>query len=411
MLSHKHTDVLVIGAGPAGCLAAAILKKRGFEVTLVEKQKFPRFVIGESLLPKVMEHLEAAGLLEAVKKMGFQEKKGALFVHDNAICEFNFSEKFSAGWDWTWQVQRADFDKALADEIEKKGVKILYETAVSKIEFSGTNSLTTVDVADGSQTEIAAKFIVDGSGYGRVIPKMLDLEQASSLAAKQSLFAHVKDERRTDEHRIIALILKENTWAWVIPFSDGTTSLGIVSDATYFDSFSKEPLEQFREIIESSNFLKTRFGSTDLVFEPKKLAGYAVSCKKLYGEGFVLVGNATEFLDPIFSSGVTFAVESGHLAGNLVADFLEGKAVDWENEYSAHMRQGIEVFRAYVEAWYSGDLQKVFFTPNPDFDIKSQICSVLAGYVWDMENPFVRKPKRALKSLISFLEMRNQSVK
>ncbi|AWV99156.1 NAD(P)/FAD-dependent oxidoreductase [Arcticibacterium luteifluviistationis] len=411
MLSRIQTDVLVIGAGPAGCLAAAFLKKRGFDVTVVEKQKFPRFVIGESLLPRVMGHLEDAGLLEAIKDMGFQEKRGALFIHGNEVCEFDFSEKFSEGWDWTWQVKRADFDKALADDIFRKGVNLLFETTVTQIEFSGTDSITTIVSNDGTTSEVSAKFIVDASGYGRVIPRMFDLEQASSLSPKQTVFSHLKDEKRTDDSRIIALIIKENTWAWIIPFSDGTTSLGIVSDAEYFNSFSEAPLSQFREIIESNDFLKARFGEADLVFEPKKLGGYAVSCKKLYGEGVVLVGNATEFLDPIFSSGVTFAVESGHLAGDLVADFLEGKKVDWEEDYSVYMRKGIEVFKTYVEAWYSGDLQHIFFAPKPDLGIKRQICSVLAGYVWDTENPFVRRPEKSLKALSSFLEIRNKSVK
>lgn len=409
MLGQVQTDVLVIGAGPAGCLAAAILKKRGFAVTVVEKQKFPRFVIGESLLPKVMSHLEDAGLLDAIKEVGFQEKRGALFVHGDEVCEFDFSEKFSKGWDWTWQVKRADFDKALADEIIRKGVKVLFETTVTEIKFSGTDSVTTVVSNDGVRSEISAKFVVDASGYGRVLPRMLDLEQASSLSPKQTIFAHLRDEKRTDETRIIALIIKENTWAWIIPFSDGTTSVGIVSDAAYFNTFSEESEKQFREIIASNEFLKKRFGDSELVFEPKKLAGYAISCKELYGDGFVLVGNATEFLDPIFSSGVTFAVESGHLAGDLVADFLESKSVDWETEYSVYMRKGIDVFRAYVEAWYSGDLQQIFFTPNPDLEIKRQICSVLAGYVWDKDNPFVRRPQKALKSLVSFIEMRKKS--
>lgn len=409
MLKQIQTDVLVIGAGPAGCMAAAILKKRGFDVTVVEKQKFPRFVIGESLLPKVMGHLEDAGLLEAIKKVGFQEKRGALFVHDKEVCEFDFSEKFTEGWDWTWQVKRADFDNALAKEIIQQGVSVIFESTVTEVAFSGTKSITTIVSKEGTSLEVMANFVVDASGYGRVLPRMLDLEQASSLVQKQTIFTHLKDYKRTNESRIIALIIEENTWAWIIPFSDGTTSVGIVSDAAYFDNFSEQPEKQFKEIIGSNDFLKKRFSGSELLFEPKKLGGYAVSCKKLYGKGYVLVGNATEFLDPIFSSGVTFAIESGHLAGDLVADFLEAKQVDWEEDYSAHMRKGIDVFRAYVEAWYSGDLQRIFFTPNPDLEIKRQICSVLAGYVWDMENPFVRRPKKTLKSLSSFLEMRKKS--
>ena len=106
-MNSERTEILVIGAGPAGTIAASLLNKQGFKVKIVEKEKFPRFVIGESLLPRVMDHLEEAGLLEAVKKAGFQEKFGAKFVRGNEICDFNFTDQFSKGWTWTWQVPRS----------------------------------------------------------------------------------------------------------------------------------------------------------------------------------------------------------------------------------------------------------------------------------------------------------------
>src|SRR3954465_11594578 len=121
-MSTEHVDVLVIGAGPAGCISASIINKEGFKVKIVEREKFPRFVIGESLLPRVMDHLEEAGLLEAVKQAGFQQKFGAKFVRGEEICDFNFTEQFTKGWTWTWQVQRAKFDKILADTVASFGV-------------------------------------------------------------------------------------------------------------------------------------------------------------------------------------------------------------------------------------------------------------------------------------------------
>src|SRR3569832_2115523 len=122
----KQVDVLINNAGPSGSIAAALLKKAGLDVMIVEKMKFPRFVIGESLLPRCMEALEEAGLLEAVKAKGFQQKDGAKFVMGDKVCDFNFSNQYTPGWQWTWQVPRSEFDKTLADECEKKGVPILY---------------------------------------------------------------------------------------------------------------------------------------------------------------------------------------------------------------------------------------------------------------------------------------------
>src|ERR1700712_3176377 len=144
----EKVDVLVIGAGPAGTVAASIINKAGFTVKIVEKQKFPRFVIGESLLPRCMEALEEAGFLDAVKEKGFQEKFGAKFVKNGKICDYIFADQFTAGWNWTWQVPRADFDKTLADEVEKMGVPVCYETAVTAITFYGSDSVTTVEDRD-----------------------------------------------------------------------------------------------------------------------------------------------------------------------------------------------------------------------------------------------------------------------
>ncbi len=123
-MKSEQVDVLVIGAGPAGCIAAAMIHKQGFKVKMLEKEKFPRFVIGESLLPRVMDHLEEAGLLEAVKKEKFQEKFGAKFVRGDEICDFNFGDQFSNGWKWTWQVPRAQFDQVLAETVKAQGVSL-----------------------------------------------------------------------------------------------------------------------------------------------------------------------------------------------------------------------------------------------------------------------------------------------
>src|SRR5687767_11765471 len=126
-MNLEHVDVLVIGAGPAGCIAASIINKQAFKVKIVEREKFPRFVIGESLLPRVMDHLQEAGLLEAVKAAGFQQKTGAKFVRGKEVCDFSFSEQFTDGWTWTWQVPRAQFDKVLADATAQNGVDIEFE--------------------------------------------------------------------------------------------------------------------------------------------------------------------------------------------------------------------------------------------------------------------------------------------
>lgn len=413
MLKEK-VDVLVIGAGPAGTVAASLVNKNGFSCKIVEKQKFPRFVIGESLLPRCMEHLEEAGFLEAVKAHGFQQKFGAKFVNGDKVCDFNFSDQFSKGWGWTWQVPRADFDKILADTVASQGVPVEFETGVTDIKFHGTDSVTTVEDAQGNKKEIEARFIIDASGYGRVIPRMFNLDKPSNFDPRKTLFTHIEDVNRPgaelEGNRITVVIHQPRTWIWVIPFSNGVTSVGFVGDPSFFNDFQGTPEEKLRSIIQSESTIAERFKDCKFMFEPRSIEGYAISATKLYGDGFVLTGNSTEFLDPIFSSGVTFAMESGSKAGKLVSKFLKGESVNWDKEFVEHMMQGINTFRSYVSAWYEGILPEIFFAPNPDLTNKKQICSVLAGYVWDLENPFVRKHERALKSLVEVIRLERESV-
>src|SRR6187401_1124296 len=193
-MKTEKVDVLVYGSGPSGTVAASIINKAGLKVKIVEKLRFPRFVIGESLLPRCMEGLTEAGFIDAVKEKGFQEKFGAKFVKNGKVCDYLFADQFTPGWNWTWQVPRAEFDKTLADTVEKMGVPVSYETTVTKIVFNDdSSSLTTVTDKDGNESHIEARFIIDGSGYGRVIPRLFNLDRPSNLPPRKALFAHTKD--------------------------------------------------------------------------------------------------------------------------------------------------------------------------------------------------------------------------
>ena len=414
-MSIEKTDVLVIGAGPAGCIAASILHKNGLRVRVAEKTKFPRFVIGESLLPRVMDHLEEAGLLEEVKKGNFQKKFGAKFVKGDKVCDFNFEDQFSNGWTWTWQVPRAEFDLLLANGVIKKNIPLTFETAVTSIQFNDDeSSLTTLEDANGNKTQIEARYIIDASGYGRVIPTMLGLNKQSSFDPRKTHFTHFKDPNRppgVEGNRITAVIHREQVWIWIIPFSNGNTSVGFVGDPKFFKDYPEDDAERMRAIVADCDFLKDRFKDQPMVLAPRSIEGYAITSTTFHGKGFVTVGNATEFLDPIFSSGVTFAMESGSTAAKLVSRKLKGDTIDFQAEYVDHMMQGINTFRSYVSSWYDGDLHEIFFSKKQAPEIKKQICSVLAGYVWDLENPFVKKPTRAIKALATIIRMQKASAK
>ncbi|SFN50353.1 Dehydrogenase (flavoprotein) [Bizionia echini] len=405
-------DVLVIGAGPSGCVASAYLHQQGLNVKVVEKTTFPRFVIGESLLPRCMDHFEEVGLLDALKAANFEIKRGARFMKDDVVCNFDFSDKHSEGWDWTWQVPRADFDTILANEVEKMGVDISFEHEVVAVEIADNGtSTTTIHDADGNPYKVEAQFIVDSSGYGRVLPRLLNLDKPSSIPEHSSIFGHVKDVNRPkgEEGTLITFdVLDKDTWFWVIPFSNGNTSLGFVGKNEFIDSFEGDTSTRLQTMFKQSDYYYERFKDAPLLFEPKSIRNYSKAVTKFYGNGFVLTGNSAEFLDPVFSSGVTFATESALRSAKLISKQLQGETVNWEEDYSNYIKSGVDVFATYVKEWYTGNLQTLFFHRPENLEVKRQICAVLAGYVWDETNPFVTKHNRIVKSLAHLINMENE---
>lgn len=404
----ENVDVLIIGAGPSGSVAGSYLHKMGVHIKMVEKTKFPRIVVGESLIPRVMDNFDAAGLLPALNEYNFQKKEGARFIRGNQICHFDFSDKFSEGWDWTWQIPRADFDKAITDEMQRKGVDIEFETEVLHIEFEGTTSKVTVRHADGATKIIQAQFLIDASGYGRVVPRQLKLEAKSKLSPHSAIFTHVKDTNRPEgeEGTLISFdILETKVWLWVIPFSNGNTSIGIVGPTDYINNLGEDTVLALQKAIQLSDFYIKRFDQVPFLFEPKKLSNYSVSVEQMYGNGYVLTGNSTEFLDPVFSSGVCFATESGLLAAQLVLRQTKGETIDWKTQYADYINEGIDVFTTYIQEWYTGNLQELFFHQPENPDVKRKICAVLAGYVWDKENPFILKHNSVIKNMAHLIQM------
>ena len=412
-MKTEKVDVLVIGAGPSGTVAASIINKAGFKVKIVEKLKFPRFVIGESLLPRCMEALTEAGFVEAVKAANFQEKFGAKFVKNGKVCDYLFADQFTPGWNWTWQVPREEFDKILADTVEKMGVPVCYETTVTDIKFNGSDSVTTVEDLEGNKSQIEARFIVDGSGYGRVIPRLYNLDKPSNLVPRKTLFAHVVDLKRSmddEPNRITIIVHQKGIWVWVIPFSNGNTSVGFVGDPEFFKQQQGNNEEQLRALIATEPYLSDRLKDVEMIFEPRVLESWSASSSTFHDDGFVLTGNVTEFLDPVFSSGVTLATVSSQLAAHLVIRKLNGENIDWQKEYTEPMMQGVDTFRSYVMAWYEGTLDTIFFADNQVPKIKSMICSVLAGYVWDTDNPYVKDHKTALQKLARTIQLRDSLI-
>ncbi|WP_226504218.1 tryptophan 7-halogenase [Pseudomonas sp. MWU16-30317] len=403
ILESEQRTVVVIGAGPAGAIAAALLKRKGHDVLIVERQQFPRFSIGESLLSHCLDFVEEAGMLDAVQAAGFQMKNGAAFAWGEQYSAFDFGDTFSAGKPTTFQVQRASFDKLLADQASAQGVEIRYGQAIIAADFSATPRLQ-VRREDGSEYSLEARFVLDASGYGRVLPRLLGLEKPSDFPLRQAIFTHVEDRidhQGFDRNKILITVHPEHrdVWFWSIPFSDGRCSVGVVGAKEYFAGRQGDLDACLKEFVAQTPSLHKVLVNAVWDTPARTIGGYAANVTSLHGKGFALLGNAAEFLDPVFSSGVTIAMRSASMAAGLLDAELNGAAVDWQSQFAAPLKRGVDTFRAYVEGWYDGSFQDVIFYPGSAPEIRRMISSILAGYAWDSRNPFVAEPARRLRMI------------
>ena len=404
IVEMESRQVVIIGAGPSGAIAAALLKRKGHDVLVIERQHFPRFSIGESLLSHCLDFVEEAGMLDAVNAAGFQRKTGAAFAWGERYSAFDFGDTFTNGKPTTFQVQRADFDKLLADQAALQGAEIRYGDAIVSVDFDRAKPQLDVRREDGSEYRVEAHFVLDASGYGRVLSRLLDLEAPSNFPVRQAVFTHVEDHIDTpafDREKILVTThpLHRDIWFWTIPFSNGRCSVGVVAAAEHFEGRDTDLDACLRGFIAETPSLAGVLNNAVWDTPARTLGGYAANVKTLHGPGFALLGNAAEFLDPVFSSGVTIAMRSASMAAAVLHRQLQGETVDWQSEFAEPLKRGVDTFRCYVEGWYAGTFQDVIFYEQSQADIRRMICSILAGYAWDERNPFVSEARRRLKMI------------
>jgi len=405
-MANETAEILIVGAGPAGSVAAALLRQQGRQVLVIEREQFPRFSIGESLLPQSMAYLEQAGMLQAVVEAGFQFKNGAAFMHDGSYTDFDFRDKHSAGWGTTYQVQRGHFDHILASEAKRFGAEVRFRHEVLDIALGqGANggARVTVRHADGHSYSVDAGFILDASGFGRILPRLLKLETPSNFPVRGAIFTHVQDGivAGFDRNKIRVTVHPKHcdVWFWTIPFAGGRCSQGVVAETSFLDRYQGTPTERLQAIVAEEPSLQGLLANAVWDTPARQITGYSANVEKLWGQGYALLGNAGEFLDPVFSSGVTIAFKSASLAAAALQRQFAGETVDWQADYGIPLRKGVDTFRAFVESWYAGGFQKIIFHQDKQPEVKRMIAAILAGYAWDQSNPLVKETPRRLAAL------------
>lgn len=402
-MDTSRTDVLIIGAGPAGSVAAAILAGKGYAVEMVERAQFPRFSIGESLLPQSMVYVEEAGLLDAVQAHGFQFKDGAAFHWNGVTTSIYFPDKSASGPSTTFQVMRSDFDNLLAKGAAARGANVSFGQEVIAFESDDSGAAAVIQDESKQKRRIEARFALDASGFGRTLSKLCKLETPSDFPVRRAVFGQVIDhisDPAFDRNKILVSInpINSEIWYWLIPLKDGLSSVGVVGPEAAVEAAGANEHERLWNLIAQVPHKANLLERSEVYRPAATIVGYACNVKSLVGPSYALLGNAAEFLDPVFSSGVTIAVKSASLAAGLLDRTFQGESVDWNKDFVEEVYVGIDAFRACVAAWYAGGLQRIIFNrPTHMTEVTRMLTSVLAGYAWDRDNRFVTEPQRFIR--------------
>lgn len=385
--ADSSPDVLVIGGGPAGSCAATRLRQRGLRVLVAEKRAFPRFCIGESLLPAGNRLLAEMGVLEKVAAAGFVPKFGAEFHRGDGseAKKVVFAEGLVPGLESAFQVDRARFDALLLDHARMLGADVRMETAVRSLERDGDGWRVTLTGTNGTET-LTVPWVIDSTGRD---PGLTSAQKAaldpSPFPKRLAIYSHFRGVPRAPgrEGGNILVVRLDGGWFWIIPLDAERTSVGLVATVAAFRDARLEPAEFFQRAVAGSVRLRELLGGATPALGFHVASDYSYFRRELAQERLVLAGDAAGFFDPIFSSGVFMALWSGGRAADLVAQaHAAGRelSVAERRRYTRAVKAHAGVFQKLIAAFYDEDAFEVFMCQEVPFDIQRGINSILAGH-------------------------------
>ncbi len=382
----QECDVLIIGGGPAGSTAAALLAERGRDVVLLEKAAHPRFHIGESLLPRNTALLDRLGLREQVAAIGVH-KPGAEFVSDatGQSVHFAFALGLDKQYTYSWQVRRAEFDELLFRTARFRGARAEENTRVTEIQFAppGGRAQVTAAGPDGGLRRFAPRFVLDASGRDTFLAGKLRTKQSNKHNTTAALYAHFRGvERRGGElEGYITVHLAEDGWFWMIPLPDGVMSVGFVGDQSAFKGRRGTPHDLLMDRINGSPTVSARMRRAELLSDVTSTGNYSYRSTSAWGEGYMLIGDAFGFVDPVFSSGVLLAMTAGDLGADVADAWLDDPAagrararrVERDVTHAMHRISWL-IYRINTPA-----LRHLFMAPKNVLRMRDGLVSLLAG--------------------------------
>lgn len=381
----SNWDAVIIGGGPAGSTAAMTLAKEGRKVLVLEKETFPRFHIGESLLPYNVGLFQELGIWEKIQNAGFMVKRGAQFWTGDATLHMrlNFGDGSFTDYPDSVQVERAKFDLLLLNHARECGAEVREGSIVLDHVVEADGVKVRYRGADGQEREERGAFLVDASGLGNFTANREGIRKYYAKHKKVAIFGHFNNvEMPQDEgHGDILIIRRTNSWCWMIPLSDEKTSVGLVMDRSDFQAANQKPDALFNEVVANTPALQNRLKDSTMVSQVHVLMDFSYQNEQLVAPRLVRVGDASGFIDPIFSSGVFLAMQSGNQAGREVHTALEQGAVMTEGlkQYEKDVRKRITLFWEFIEKFYTKNFTELFLQPDNIFRLPCAVNCVLAG--------------------------------
>ena len=408
----RKADVLIIGGGPAGSTAAITLAGKGYNVTLLEKARHPRFHIGESLLPANLPLFESLGVAEQIQAIGMQ-KWGAEFVspwHAARCQTFEFADAWNKSMPFAYQVRRSQFDEILIRRASAAGAQVIEGCRVRDIDLGLPGDLASIHAEheDGRSESWQARFIIDASGRDTVLGNRLNIKRRNARHNSSAMYAHFKGAKRDADCKRagnISIYWFEHGWMWLIPLLDGATSIGVVVWPYYMKSRQKPLREFFLETLAMNGPLIERLENAELISEVEATGNYAYSCDRTCGNNFLLVGDAWAFVDPMFSSGVMMAMTTASAASETVDTCLRepAKAAVALKKFDRLSRHGTREYSWFIHRITNPTMRDLFMNPRNFLRMKEALLGLLAGDIYG--NTPIWPSLKAFKALYYFVSL------